>query len=207
MVEITKIECQKNKEKFNLFVDGQFYSGVLKETAIANNFFVGKKIEQALLDQILIESESKQAFNKASDYLATRLHSKQELRLKLIKKGYKNQAIEIALNKLIEYGYINDATFTELYIQNNSKLSKQMLINKLTAKGINRQIIDNALLNIDNSQELNTAIDLTQKYLKNKDFNLCKTKLYAFLLRKGFTYDIINKAIKIVTKQDLEWED
>lgn len=207
MVEITKIECQKNKEKFNLFVDGQFYSGVLKETAITNNFFVGKKIEQALLDQILIESESKQAFNKASDYLATRLHSKQELRLKLIKKGYKNQAIEIALNKLIEYGYINDATFAELYIQNNSKLSKQMLINKLTAKGINRQIIDNALLNIDNSQELNTAIDLTQKYLKNKDFNLCKTKLYAFLLRKGFTYDIINKAIKIVTKQDLEWED
>ena len=41
-----------NKEKFNLFVDGQFYSGVLKETAITNNFFVGKKIEQNLLDKI-----------------------------------------------------------------------------------------------------------------------------------------------------------
>lgn len=206
MVEITKIESQKNKEKFNLFVNGQFYSSVLKETAIANNFFVGKQIEQSLLDCIITESESKQAFNKASDYLATRLHSKQELKLKLLKRGFCMQAIDIALNKLQQYGYINDTAFAQLYVEANNKLSKQMLYNKLFAKGIDKQVIDNVLQGVSNHAQLDVAINLTQKYLKNKSFEDCKSKLYAYLVRKGFTYELINKAIKKVTKKDIDWE-
>lgn len=206
MVEITKIENQKNKEKFNLFVDGQFYSGVLKETAIANNFFVGKQIEQDRLDAILVESESKQAFNKASDYLATRLHSGQELRLKLIKRGFSKPAVELAINKLKQYRYINDLAFAELFVEANSKLSKQMLSNKLFAKGIDKTIIDKVLQNVSDFAQLEVAVSLTEKYLKNKKFEECKNKLYAYLMRKGFGYETINKAIKKVTKKDIDWE-
>ena len=148
MIEITKIECQKNKNKFNLFVDGQFYSGLLKETAIANNFFVGKKMQQSQLDDILLQSEAKQAFNKASDYLSTRLHTKHELKIKLCKRQYSKQAIELALQKLEEYGYINDASFADLFVEANSSLSKQMIINKLLEKGIDKDIIDAALCNV-----------------------------------------------------------
>ena len=59
MVKITDITNQKNKNKFNLFVDGEFYAGILKETAISNNFFVGREIDENLLADILIESETK----------------------------------------------------------------------------------------------------------------------------------------------------
>ena len=206
MVEITKIECQKNKDKFNLFVDGEFYCGILKETAIANNFFVGKKFEKNLLDQILVESQSKQAFNKASDYLASRLHSKKELKTKLLKKGFCIEAIDKAINKLEEYGYIDDQNFAKLFIEANSKLSKQMLANKLFEKGVEKNIVQTQLANLPIEQELDTAISLTEKYLKGKDFATCKTKLYAFLVRKGFGYETINKAIKIVTNKDIDWE-
>lgn len=206
MVEITKIECQKNKNKFNLFVDGQFYSGVLKETAIANNFFVGKKISPEMLNQIIIESDSKQAFNKASDYLATRLHTKFELKGKLLKKGYNLQAIDLALQKLEEYGYLNDANFVQIYVQSQSGLSKQLLTNKLLSKGIDKNIIYNVLSTLDTNQELNNAIRQTEKYLKNKNYLDVKDKLYAHLIRKGFKHDIINKAIKQVTNNDIDWE-
>ena len=206
MIEITKIECQKNKNNFNLFVDGQFYSGLLKETAIANNFFVGKKIQQSQLDDILLQSEAKQAFNKASDYLSTRLHTKHELKIKLCKRQYSKQAIELALQKLEEYGYINDASFADLFVEANSSLSKQMIINKLLEKGIDKDIIDAALCNVSLEQELQSAVKQVEKYLKNKKYEDCKDKLYAFLVRKGFKYDIINRAIKFVTKNDINWE-
>lgn len=204
MVEITKIEGQKNKDKFNLFVDGQFYSGIMKETAIANNFFVGKKIEKDALDKILIESESKLAFAKASDLLATRLHSKNELRLKLLKKGYSNDAILLALGKLEEYGYINDREFALLFVQSNAKQSKQMLRNKLLAKGVSSEIVDDVLLKLSDDDELENAIKLAEKYLKNKNFEENRNKLYAFLARKGFSNSVVKNAIYKVAHYDID---
>lgn len=206
MVEITNIENQKNKDKFNLFVDGQFYSGIMKETAIANNFFVGKKIEKNVLDKILIESESKMAFGKASDLLATRLHSKDELKLKLIKKGFSKDAINLAINKLEDYGYINDAEFANLFVQSNSKLSKQMLKNKLSTKGISSQIIDDVISSISADDEFENAIRLAEKYLKNKNLDECKDKLYAFLARKGFSHSVIKQTILRVANVDVDFD-
>lgn len=204
MVEITKIEGQKNKYKFNLFVDGQFYSGIMKETAIANNFFVGKKLEKDALDKILVESESKLAFSKASDLLATRLHSKNELKLKLIKKGYSNDAIVLALSKLEDYGYINDQEFALLFVQSNAKQSKQMLRNKLLAKGVSSQIIDDTLSKMSDDDELESAIILAEKYLKNKRIEENRNKLYAFLARKGFSGSVIKSAIYKVAHYDID---
>lgn len=206
MVEITKIECQKNKNKFNLFVDGEFYSGIMKETAISNNFFVGKKLEKTQLDKILVESESKLAFSKASDVLATRLHSRYELRLKLIKKGFSQEAINLALDKLEDYGYINDNEFAILFVQSNSKLSKLVLQNKLASKGVCADDINNALQKISFDDELENAVVLAQKYLKNKEFCDCKNKLYAFLVRKGFSNEIIKKTIIKIANFDVDLE-
>ncbi len=206
MVEITNIENQKNKDKFNLFVDGQFYSGIMKETAIANNFFVGKKIDKDVLDKILIESESKMAFSKASDLLATRLHSKDELKLKLIKKGFSKDAINLAINKLEDYGYINDAEFANLFVQSNSKLSKQMLKNKLATKGISSQIINDVLSNISADDELENAKKLAEKYLKNKNFDDYKNKLCAFLARKGFSHSVIKHTLLHLSNVDIDFE-
>lgn len=204
MVEITKIECQKNKDKFNLFVDDQFYSGIMKETAIANNFFVGKKLDKDELDKILVESESKLTFSKASDLLATRLHSKNELRLKLLKRGYSSDAILLALEKLEEYGYINDREFALLFVQSNAKHSKQMLKNKLATKGVSAETIDDALSKVSADDELENAIKLAEKYLKNKNFEDNKNKLYVFLARKGFSNSVIKKAIYQVAHYDID---
>lgn len=204
MVKITDISNQKNKNKFNLFVDGQFYAGILKETAVANNFFVGKELELSDLDDILIESETKQAFAKASDYLATRVHSKQELKQKLVKKGFSVAAIDKAIEKLEEYGYVDDEEFAKLYAQSNQKLSKQMLKNKLIAKGVSKEIIQKIIEQCSGNQN-DLAYELAQKYLRGKDKQTCREKLYAFLQRKGFEYETIKQTIKTIYDVDLDF--
>lgn len=207
MVTITDIGNQKNKNKFNLFVDGQFYSGINKETAATYNLFIGKKLHKAELDQILLESESKQAFNKAADYLSVRLHSKNELAVKLIKKGYTKPAINLAIQKLEEYGYINDAEFAKNFVNNNPKLSKVVLQNKLMAKGISRDIIAEAVLDVSDEQQQKIANTLALKFIKNKKPDGLNAKLYAHLARKGFSSAVIKRAIASANLQAEDWED
>lgn len=207
MVTITDIGNQKNKNKFNLFVDGQFYSGINKETAATYNLFIGKKIEKSKLDEILIESESKQAFNKAADYLSIRLHSKSELYTKLRKKEYSKQAINLALKKLEEYGYISDKQFAENFVNANSKLSKVVVKNKLFAKGVSRDIVDSVLSEISDEQEQQSANALALKFIKNKKPEGLNAKLYNFLFRKGFSSSIIKKAISSANLQIEDWEE
>ncbi|MBQ8468543.1 MAG: RecX family transcriptional regulator [Clostridia bacterium] len=205
MVKITDITNQKNKNKFNLFVDGEFYSGILKETAVANNFFVGKEIDENLLADILIESETKQAFEKASNYLATRLHSKFELRMKLIKKEFSSRAIELALNRLEDYGYVNDKEFAKAFAAQNSKLSRQMISQKLSSKGVSKDIIAEVVCAADPENEFQKALTVAEKYLKGKDKDSVRDKLYISLARKGFDGQTIKNVINKLYNTDIDY--
>ena len=205
MITITDITNQKNKEKFNLFVDGEFYAGVLKETAIANNFFVGKQLGKAELDDILTESEAKQAFAKASDYLGTRLHSKFELKTKLTKKGYAKDAIRLAINRLENYGYVDDKAFASTFVNANLKLSKKMLENKLFAKGISKQIVAEVLANISSDEQYQSCYNAAQKYLRGKNAQEVREKLCAHLQRKGYDYACVCRVIKQIYNIDLDF--
>lgn len=205
MITITNITNQKNKEKFNLFVDGEFYAGILKETAIANNFFVGKQLDKEELDDILIQSEAKQAFSKASDYLGTRLHTKFELKTKLVKKGYSIEAIRVALNRLENYGYIDDSKFATEFVNANSKLSKKMLENKLLSKGVSKDIVRDVLLDISVDDQYDSCLAAAQKYLRGKNLQESREKLYANLSRKGYDYACISKVIKRLYNIDLNF--
>lgn len=206
-MKITDITSQKNKNKFNLFVDGQFYSGVLKETAIANNFFIGKNIDKDELDNILLESETKQVFSKATDYLASRLYSKKELAKKLTAKGFQKNAIDLALARLQEYGYIDDQQFASLYISQCKNKSKQAIKAKLIEKGIDSQTISKIVEQISDDQQFESALIDANKYLKGKDLSQVQTKLYASLLRKGYSSQIVKKVVSNVLKIDLNFDE
>lgn len=204
MAIITKIEQQKNKARVNIFVDDAFFCGLNKETAIIFKFKVGQEVDENQLTQAIFESETKKAFEKASDYLATRMHSEKELFDKLIKKGYTKEVADKAIEKLEEYHYIDDELFAKQFIEQNKKLSKKMLENKLFAKGVNSSIIKEQLQGIFDEDELNLCISQVQKYIKSKDMTKenSKEKLYASLLRKGFPFEIIKKATKNVINND-----
>ena len=205
-MEITKITQQKNKNNLNLFVDGEFYSGITKEVAISNNFFVGKKVEKQDLDRIILQSQSKEAFAKATDFLATRLYSQKELKTKLFAKGFDKQAIDLAIDKLKEYGYINDHEFAKIFVEQNKNKSLQTIKNKLFEKGVDKKIAEDVLKNISEQDQFESCLVAANKFVKNKDKEGVKEKLFAHLYRKGFSVDIIKKTIKKVCGFDPDFD-
>ena len=76
MAKITKIEGQKNKDKSQHFCGRSFFLWAWKETAIIFGLKVGSEVDEDKLSKAIAESETKRAFNKAADYLASRMHTK-----------------------------------------------------------------------------------------------------------------------------------
>lgn len=199
MAVITKIEEQKNKKRVNIFVDDAFFCGLNKETAVVFRLKVGKVVDEKILKVAVFDSEVKSAVEKSSSYLATRMHSKRELYDKLIKKGYEKQVSLKALEKLEEYHYIDDYLFSKQFAEQNKKLSKKMIENKLRQKGISSDIVYEIIGNQGDDEEYERCKIAAEKYAKNKNLNDTKVvqKMYASLARRGFSFDTIKKACKL----------
>ena len=188
---ITEISQQKNKKRVNIFVDGEFRSGLGIETAIKFGLKSGKVIEDKELEEIIVESETKSAFDVALNYLSLTPKSKYEVKQKLFKKGYSADVIDIALQKLEEYHYIDDESYARVYIDSISKKSKKEIERKLRIKGISKDIIDEIMCNYDDSNEESTATEYAKKYVRNKSIDEKTLKnLIANLMRKGYSYDL-----------------
>ena len=102
MAVITKIEEQKNKKRVNIFVDNAFFCGLNKETAILFRLKENSEIDENTLKNAIFESEVKSAFEKAIDYISSRIHTKKELFDKLFKKGFEKKVVDSAIFKLEE---------------------------------------------------------------------------------------------------------
>jgi regulatory protein len=175
-------------------VASYFISSKMLEKKLGN----AKNVAEKTLKDAVFDSEVKSAVEKSSSYLAIRMHSKRELYDKLIKKGYEKQVSLKALEKHEEYHYIDDYLFSKQFAEQNKKLSKKMIENKLKQKGVSSDIIFEIIGNQGDDEEFERCKIAAEKYAKSKDLSDASAvqKMYASLARKGFSFDTIKKACK-----------
>ncbi len=204
MAIITQISLQKNNsDRCNLFIDGKFVSGLSVETVMLNRLKVGMEIDENSLNQLIEESEKKSALTKATDYISKYVKTKRQVKEYLLKKGYTEEIAYFCIDKLKEYGYIDDVDYSKRFINANSKNNGKKLIEyKLMMKGVKKQDIEDAYFEstVDGREN---AKNLAVKYLKNKEKNLdTKSKTYRYLLGKGFSYEEVSYAISNLFDED-----
>lgn len=133
--------------------------------------------------------------------------TEKQLRDKLKKnKKYNEEIIEKTIEFLKKYNYINDEEFTKRYIEiYSSKKTKREIEQKLYIKGVNRNIIKNALEEKENLfDEMAIGEKLLLKKLNKFDLDNFdikdKQKIFSFLMRKGISIDtiesLLNKYLK-----------
>lgn len=194
---ITEISTQKNKKRVNIFVDGEFVSGLSFETAAKYRLNTGKVIDEKELLAIIFESELQSAFSAGLDCIAQTSKSGYEVKQKLIKKGFKPEVIDSAIEKLKSYGYIDDKAYAVTFVKLNSRRSKRELEQKLKLKGISHEAIIDALGGISGDEEYQNALVYAEKYVKNKQWtDKVRQNLYAGLIRKGFSFDTASRVIE-----------
>lgn len=121
--------------------------------------------------------------------LSKRDYSQKELYTKLLSKYREKEIINSVVEKFVEMNYINDYDYAQSYI-NSHNYSKKKMEFMLLQKGVNLSVI-REILSECNSQELEEIKKQWQK-LGNRD----KDKKILSLMRKGFEYRDIQKALK-----------
>lgn len=198
MNEITAITAQvKDKTRCNIYIDGRFCCGLTMETVVKNRLKVGKIVSAEELSVMQLESEKNTAFDKALTFLSATRKTEKEIRSHLSKKGYLPAVIDYAVEKLREYGFINDEEYAEAYTESASKKKGGRLIRmELKNKGLSEEAIENALSELDEGQELETAKGILEKYMRGKTADKATLqKAYRHLMSKGFDYDTAKAAI------------
>jgi len=205
MGKVTKITPQRNKKRVNIFVDNEFKSGLDLETVMKYGLKVNEDIDDDYLDFLIEDSESISAFDTALNFISKTFKTQYEVKKKLYEKGYTTLVVEKTIKKLIDYNYIDDCAYAELYIKSSTKKSKREIENKLKAKGISSEILDSLLLEISDTFEEENATLYAAKYMKNKDWDDKNTRnLISNLIRRGYTYDISVKALNNLKGNDYD---
>lgn len=109
-----------------------------------------------------------QCFINAVKFLNIRDHSRSELITKLKKKGYKKKEIDEAINRCLEYNYLDDAKFAQNLCNSLiRRLNGSLKIkNELLKKKIDPDIIEELMAKYqDSNEEFETA---KKYFLKNR---------------------------------------
>ena len=138
MGEITAITPQvKDKTRCNIFVDGRFYCGLTLEAAMKNRLKAGQTVDPATLSKIQMESEKSTAFDKALNFISAAQKTEKQVREYLAGKGYLPAVADYVMEKMREYGFLDDGGYAQSYASSAVRRKGVRLIKmELKAKGV-----------------------------------------------------------------------
>lgn len=212
---IAKIQ-KKNDNNVIVFLDNDQKLFLSYEVLLKNGLRKGSEVSESHFDYLVKENQKFFIKQKAFTLLGKRLHSVYELRTKLRQKKYDADLIQLTIDDLLNGHYLDDMKFAEMYAEEKLRLKlwgKTKLKSELMKKGIASAAITAVLEDkfpaLD--EELDNASQLVQKkynQLKNRNMEHQKLvkRLYAFLISRGYSYDVSRQAIDKVFNLTLEEE-
>jgi len=137
-------------------------------------------------------------FNKALKYLSYKNRSTKEIYDYLKKKEYSEEEIRDAIEKLIEYKFLDDSNFSEIFIRDRQLKgrSKKYISYELKQKGINRDLTEETLRNAQD--DLKTAKEYMEKRIhqfNRLDPEKRKQRIVGRLQSRGYSWDVIKKLL------------
>lgn len=212
-MKITDISPQKKRQdRFNVFIDGEFYFGISAELVFEKKLKIGGEILGEKIEELILTDQTERLFNKALRLLSFRPRSEKEIRDHLFWKGKLSEiktelekkhyeaSVEKAIDKLKKIKQIDDEEFARWWTGQRKDFSpRPMTIVKkeLITKGITKEIIENLLVK-NPDEEVSLAVKIGQKKLKSLlrlEKKEKREKLSQFLARRGFEWEIVKKTV------------
>ncbi len=211
---ITKISQQKKDlERYNIFLDEKYAYSVHESVLVKFGLTKGMSLEDWSIDEMVYEDEIRKAFNRALHYLGFRMRSEYEVKKKLLELGYGEAIILEALVKLKSLGFLNDETYSEALLQtrkSSSSKGPKAIQQEMQKKGIGKELQIKVLESYSEDEQIKIATKLAEK-TANSNRSVApaqlKQKIQNALLRKGYSFDLINQALATINfdREEDEW--
>lgn len=196
-MEITDV-APLDKKRRKVYIDGQYAFPLYLSELRKYNIETGATLEESVYDDIcslLMRRVRERILYLIADYD----RSEQNIRQKISMAGYRGSFVDDAIDSLKEYGYIDDLRFARYYAESmrDTKGRSAFAISRsLYEKGISRDVIDTVMGELDIDEEVQILKALSSKGYNEDNIRQIddkeRQKLISFLMRKGFSYDLIS---------------
>ena len=211
-MKITALETQKrDSSRLNMYIDENFFCGVSLNVVAQFGIYQGKELLEDELNEILKAELRARFFDRAVSFLVRSPKTEFQVRrylkdLAFKKKGKWFEEIskedlsgieEFVINKLLEYEYLNDERYAQLFVESRIKYKprgKNILYGELISKGVSKDIVEKVLGEML-GDEYAILVSTYRKRFKDQKISLEDRKKIDFLRRKGFNWDLIEKFI------------
>ncbi len=187
-------KVKKSKVRLQGGEDLCLYAKEIRRLGLKAGEELSEEVYEDIMAMILIPRAKKRAMHLLEKQDRTRANLAQKLR----ESGYPTRAVEEAVTYVESYHYIDDARYAENYIRyHQEEKSRRRIFEDLYKKGISKDVIENALEAEYTASEEDQILEL----LKKKHYNLEtadlkeKSKIYRFLLGRGFSYQTIDRIL------------
>lgn len=164
----------------------------------------------------------KTALDAALSYLSRRLLTRFEMIQRLRLKGYSPDEVEKALERLTEWGYLNDREYALAYIRSKqASYSKKRIEVELSRKGIEEELIEGVLEELylpsqervlcsqqaakmwsEELRRWESSYQYRTSYAKVPRKVFLKQKVGQRLLQKGYSLELVHNVIDEITGRD-----
>lgn len=202
-MKVTKINPVGNK-KYTVYIDDELAFALYKSELNKYHLEEACDISNELYLTIMEEVIRKRAVLRTAHLLEKRDYTEEELVRKLKQAYYPEEAIAYSLNKMKNYGYIDDERYArrylECYIEKRSINDIRM---KLMQKGIKKDIFEAALENVKSDglfpDEEKQIFEILKKrhYFEHEHDKKEYSKQISYLLSKGYAYQNIVKVLRL----------
>jgi regulatory protein len=153
-------------------------------------------------------------FDRAVNLLTYKPRSIKELRERLMEKDWTNaEIVESVIEKLKEYNYLNDAQFAKSFAASQIRqkpVGKRVLKMKLANKKLDKETVEEALEKaLEETPEeeiIERAITKRLKLKGKPETREDAKKFYDYLLRQGFSYDLVSNKMREIASRDFDEE-
>ena len=187
-----------DKRKCKVFLGEDFAFVLYKSEAARFHIEEGSDLSEKVYDRIKEEILLKRARDRALYLLQSQGRTKAEMIKKLQNDGYPEDVTKEVMAFLSEYHFVDDNAYTENYIHvNKSRKSPRQIAYELQQKGVDKAQISQ-LMEENPIDEEETARALVKKKTGGQipeDWKE-RQKLAAFLGRKGFSFDVIQRVLR-----------
>lgn len=212
-LEITKVERQKKSDHRYIIHFGAYNMTVHEDVMIKYRMITGNSFIKADLEEIVVADERQRAYVEGLRYLERKPRTALEMTRRLRQKEIGETIIAEVVERLRQERFIDDPLYAKQWAEQritNQRKGKMWIRQELREKGIDKNLISEALENISPEQELESALQTGRKKwnLIRGDATDKRRKTGAFLMRRGFSGDMVRQVINTLLQEDnLESEE
>lgn len=199
---VTAITQQKKDEtRYNIFIDGTYAFALPMQDILYFKLKEGKEVPEETVEYIQNSLIYIKAQDTALHYIGYKMRTVKEIRMKLSEKEFSEEVVEKVIAFLEKYGYADDREYCRKYIKEKLRMkpkSGYALKIELRQRGISARIIDEVMAETE-MDEAGDAFHWLERKSRGQwppENEKKKKQLYDFLLRKGYSYDIIGEAFR-----------